>query len=123
MKRINAQQRGFTLVEIMIVIAIIGMLASIAIPNYVRSRYAAHKAACLANLAQIEGAIQMWATETRKGAATTVEFSDINDYLRRSVVCPAGGTTFADSYQLTTVEAAPVCLRVTSGQYTHIRQL
>jgi prepilin-type N-terminal cleavage/methylation domain-containing protein len=123
MKRNNARQRGFTLVEIMIVVAIIGMLASIAIPNYVRSRYAAHKAACLVNLSQIEGAVQMWATETRKGPTTTVEFSDINGYLQRSVVCPAGGTTFGDSYQLSTVEAMPVCLRVTSGQYAHIRQL
>jgi len=123
MKRINARQRGFTLVEIMIVVAIIGMLASIAIPNYVRSRYVAHKAACIANLGQIEGAIQMWATETRKAPNTAVEFSDISDYLRRSVVCPSGGMTFADSYQLSTVEAAPVCLRVTSGQYAHLRQL
>ena len=123
MKRNNARQRGFTLVEIMIVVAIIGMLATIAIPNFMRARWKAHQNACICNLAQIEGAVQMWATETSKGPGTTVEFADIKPYLGRSVACPSGGKTFADSYQLTSVESPPVCLRVAAGEFAHIRQL
>ena len=120
MKSNNARQRGFTLVEIMIVVAIIGMLATIAIPKYIHARAVSHKTACISNLEQIEGAIQMWATEMRKEPGATVEFSDISAYLRRAVVCPSGGSTFADSYQLTSVDCAPVCLRVTTGQYAHL---
>ena len=123
MKNKNARQPGFTLIEIMIVVAIIGMLATIAIPNYMRARAASHKTACIVNLEQIEGAIETWATEMRKEPGAAVEFSDIRTYLRRPVVCPSGGATFADSYQLTSVDTPPVCLRVTTGQYAHLRQL
>ena len=103
--------RGFTLVEIMIVVAIIGMLATIAIPNYVRSRGRAQQVSCINNLRQIDGAIQTWATETKKDGDQAVTYSDIGSYLRNSVSCPAGGTSFADSYTITTVDAKPVCQR------------
>lgn len=103
--------RGFTLVEIMIVVAIIGMLATIAIPNYVKSRGEAQRVTCLTNLQQIDGAVQSWAAETRKDGDQAVTFNDIKGYLRNSVSCPSGGTTFADSYTLTTVDAKPTCQR------------
>ncbi|MEG1552326.1 MAG: type II secretion system protein [Kiritimatiellia bacterium] len=51
-------RKGFTLVEIMIVVAIIGVLAAIAIPNFVKSRKTAQKNACIANLKQIQGGIE-----------------------------------------------------------------
>lgn len=104
-------QQAFTLVEIMIVVAIIGMLATIAIPNYVRSRGQAHQAACISNLQQIDGAVQLWAMELKKDADQPVTYSDIGSYLGHSVSCPAGGTSFVDSYALTTVDAKPACLR------------
>ena len=109
MKNTSSQRSGFTLVEIMIVVAIIGLLASIAIPNYAQSRGAAHRTVCINNLQQIEGAIERWAMEMHKDEGQAVAYSDIQSYLKRSVVCPAGGTSFEDSYTIITVDAPPTC--------------
>ena len=103
---------GFTLTEIMIVVTLVGMLASIALPNFIRSRATAHTNACISNLREIDEAIQQWAMEERKAAATTIQFTDISSFLRNSVLCPAGGTSFADSYSISVVGAEPVCQRV-----------
>ena len=111
MKDIKSCRGGFTLIEIMIVVAIIGLLAAMAIPSLARSRETAYKTTCINNLQQIEGAIERWALETHKDEGQAVTFSDIRSYLKRSVVCPAGGTSFEDSYTITTVDAAPTCQR------------
>src|SRR6266550_5611519 len=112
MKTKTSRKAGFTLVEIMIVVAIIGLLAAIAIPNFIRARTTSQKNACINNLRQIDGAIQQWALENKKDAAATVAFTDISPYLKNSVICPSGGTAFSDSYTLATVADKPICKKV-----------
>src|SRR6266404_4339254 len=108
MKTRTRRKSGFTLVEIMIVVAIIGLLAAIAIPNFIKARTTSQQNACINNLRQIDGAVQQWALENKKDAAAKVAFSDISAYLKNAVTCPSGGTTFADSYTLVDVATKPV---------------
>ena len=103
----------------MIVVAIIGLLASIAIPAYGRARQKAQMQTCIINLQRIEGAIEEWAMECRKQSGQSVTFDDIKVYMKRAVVCPSGGKTFADSYEISNVDSTPTCLRVTSGEFAH----
>ena len=102
---------GFTLVEIMIVVAIISLLAAVAIPNYVQARERAYTATCINNLQQIDGAVQRWSLDMKKDDQQPVTYSDIRGYLKNAVVCPSGGTSFENSYTLTTVGAPPLCQR------------
>jgi len=108
---------AFTLVEIMIVVAIIGLLAAIAIPNFVRARTTAQMNACINNLRQIDGAVQQWALEQKKDSTSTPVETDITPYLKNSVVCPAGGTAFSDSYTLANVAGQPSCKKQSSTHH------
>ena len=113
MKSSTSRKAGFTLVEIMIVVAIIGLLAAIAIPNFVKARITSQKNACINNLRQIDGAIQQFAMENKKAASSPVTETDVTPYLRNLLACPAGGTKFSDSYKVTDCSTAPTCF--TSG--------
>src|SRR6266498_4078266 len=93
--KINRTQRaGFTLVEIMIVVAIIALLAAIAIPNFVKARTSSQRSACIANLKQIEGAKATWAMELKKALSSTPVPTDLYGatlYIREAPGCPGGG--------------------------------
>ena len=112
MKNRTSRKSGFTLVEIMIVVAIIGLLAAIAIPNFVRARTTSQMNACINNLRQIDGAKQQWALETKQSTNATPVITDVSPYLRNSVLCPAAGaaTTFTASYTMGDVSTKPLCV-------------
>lgn len=101
-------RKGFTLVEIMIVVAIIGLLAAIAIPNFIQARTKAQTNACIANLKQVQGAISLWALDAGKADADTVAMTDlVTTYIKATPYCPLD--TAKAGYTLATVAAAPVC--------------
>ena len=120
MKQNKSRKQGFTLVEIMIVVAIIGLLAAIAIPNFVRARTTSQQNACINNLRQIDGAKQQWALENKAGTNATPANTDIQPYMGRGSggtlpTCPADSSiTFATSYTINDVQTAPACLIVSS---------
>ena len=92
--KLSRQTGGFTLVEVMIVVAIIGLLAAIAIPNFAKSREISHRKVCIANLRQLETAVQSWAIETRKASASPIVTDELfgsTNYIKNIVVCPVGG--------------------------------
>ena len=103
MLRLN--KKGFTLVEIMIVVAIIGLLAVIAIPNFVKARTTAQTNACINNMRQIHWAKQDWGLNNNMAGSDTPSSDQVGEYIRFGFPnCPAGGT-----YSINTIDAPPSC--------------
>jgi len=119
MKSTSSNKSGFTLVEIMIVIAIIGLLVAIAIPNFIKSRDYAQMNACIENLKQINAAAENYAVTANLGPTGTYAMSDISGadtkflkgLVNSEIKCPSGGTYVAGD----SIAVPPTCTKASIG--------
>ena len=89
------KRSGFTLVEIMIVVAIIGLLAAIAIPSFIRARQNTQQSTCVNNLRLIDGAKDQYALENGKSTGDDAPEANISPYLKQGVpTCPIGTVAY-----------------------------
>jgi len=106
--KINKRRGGFTLVEIMIVVAIIALLAAIAVPGFLRARKRAQASRVLNDLRLIDSAVDQYAIETNKTTASTVNVSDWTNYLKKNTVLwTTGNDLFGNSYGNQAVDTLP----------------
>ena len=106
-------RHGFTLVEIMIVVLIIGILLAIAVPNFIRARESSRAKSCVANLKQIDSGKEQWAMDNKKTSADTPAAADLygaDKYVKSTPACPASGT-----YTIAAVGTTPSCSKTNNG--------
>jgi prepilin-type N-terminal cleavage/methylation domain-containing protein len=101
----KSNRRGFTLVEIMIVVAIIALLASIAVPNFLRARKRSQATRILEDLRQLDSATDEYAIDNNKTSGMNPAFTDLKAYLKTgSVLYSSGADLFGDSYGPFTID-------------------
>src|ERR1700761_9761126 len=100
LQKLNKNRGGFTLVEIMIVVAIIALLAAIAVPNFLRARKRSQATRCLEDLRIIDSAIDQYAIENNKTTGNSVAWSDVMAYLKTGSVLynSSGMDLFGNAY-------------------------
>jgi prepilin-type N-terminal cleavage/methylation domain-containing protein len=106
-KTTKASRGAFTLVEVMIVVLIIGILMSIAVPNFIRARETSRASVCIQNLKQIFSAKEQWAMDNKADNGATVAMTVLfgtGTYMKNSPACPSGGT-----YTVQPVGTNPSC--------------
>jgi prepilin-type N-terminal cleavage/methylation domain-containing protein len=112
------KRQGFTLVEIMIVVAIIALLASIAVPNFLRARKRSQATRILEDLRLLDAASDQYAIETNKTSGMRPNFTDLKNYLKTgSQLYTSGKDLFGNSYGPFTVDSIP---KVPSSAYTSL---
>jgi prepilin-type N-terminal cleavage/methylation domain-containing protein len=105
MTKFKNRSKGFTLVEIMIVVLIIGILMAIAVPNFINARESSRKSSCIANLKQMDSGKEQWAMDNKAAAGASVAMTDLTPtYLKSTPTCPSGGT-----YTVGNIGTNPTC--------------
>jgi prepilin-type N-terminal cleavage/methylation domain-containing protein len=113
--KLNRKHAGFTLVEIMIVVAIIALLAAIAVPGFLRARKRSQASKILNDLRMIDAAVDQYAIETNKKTNDVVAVSDWTNYVKKgSILYNTGANLFGTSYGAQTVDVIP---QVNSADY------
>ncbi len=115
-------RQGFTLVEIMIVVAIIALLAAIAVPNFLRARKRSQATRILEDLRIIDSAIDQYAIENNKSSGDSVNWTDIQSYLKKgSVIYNSSGTDLlSNSYVGFSVDSLPKLSPTTFGKLSDV---
>jgi prepilin-type N-terminal cleavage/methylation domain-containing protein len=118
-QKLQTRRGGFTLVEIMIVVAIIALLAAIAVPNFLRARKRSQATRVLEDLRMIDSATDQYAIDNNKTSGMTPAWTDLKNYLKvGSVLYSTGADIFGDSYGPTfTVDTLPL---IPSTAYTNL---
>src|SRR5437016_4668124 len=107
-KKLQAKRAGFTLVEIMIVVAIIALLAAIAVPGFLRSRKRAQASRILNDLRMIDSAIDQYSIETSRTSGATVNVVDWTNYVKKNALLfNSGQDLFGNDYGVQTVDSVP----------------
>ena len=115
-KKLQTKHAGFTLVEIMIVVAIIALLAAIAVPGFLRARKRSQASKILNDLRLIDGAVDQYAIETARKSGDLVNITDWTNYLKKDTrLYATGQDLFGDDYGNQTVDTLPT---VPSGAWT-----
>ena len=109
LRKLNTKGAGFTLVEIMIVVAIIALLAAIAVPNFLRSRKRSQATQVLEDLRIIDSACDQYAIETNKTSGFAPAWSDLQSYMKTGTRLYSSGQTdiLGNSFVLPTVDTTP----------------
>ena len=108
LKKLTTKRGGFTLVEIMIVVAIIALLAAIAVPGFLRARKRSQASKIINDLRMIDSAVDQYAIETTKKSGDPVDISDWTNYVKKDTVLYAtGADLFGNSYGPQTVDSLP----------------
>ena len=108
LRAINKRRGGFTLVEIMIVVAIIALLAAIAVPGFLRARKRSQASRILNDLRMIDSAVDQYAIETNRTTGATVNVADWTNYLKKgSLLYNGGKSLLGTSYGVQTVDSIP----------------
>jgi prepilin-type N-terminal cleavage/methylation domain-containing protein len=116
--KLNRKHAGFTLVEIMIVVAIIALLAAIAVPGFLRARKRSQASRILNDLRLIDSAVDQYAIETNKATSNAVNTSDWTNYMKKgSVLYNTGKDIFGNDYGTQTVDSLP---KLASGAWTSL---
>ena len=108
LNKINKRRGGFTLVEIMIVVAIIALLAAIAVPGFLRARKRSQASRILNDLRMIDAAVDQYAIETNRSTGNTVLVTDWTNYLKKnSQLYNTGNSLLGSAYGQQTVDTIP----------------